>query len=114
VAFGHLRLSGHIMPDHAGDRGAAHLDPCGLGEGQPGELGGGAGARSRAWLRRRGQAGGGVEAFSSGAGSSGLGGALLGFAQVGDGFGERCKPAQGAARPVSTGGPAPGERQKTK
>jgi len=27
VTFGHLRPSGHIMPDHGGDRGAAHLDP---------------------------------------------------------------------------------------
>src|SRR5215469_12997594 len=25
VTFGHLRLSGHIMPDHAGDRGAVFL-----------------------------------------------------------------------------------------
>jgi hypothetical protein len=25
VTFGHLRTSGHIMPDHAGDRGAAFL-----------------------------------------------------------------------------------------
>jgi len=27
VTFGHLRPPGHIMPDHGGDRGAAHLDP---------------------------------------------------------------------------------------
>jgi hypothetical protein len=27
VTFGYLRPSGHIMPDHGGDRGAAHLDP---------------------------------------------------------------------------------------
>ncbi len=26
VTFGHLRPPGHIMPDHGGDRGAAHLD----------------------------------------------------------------------------------------
>jgi hypothetical protein len=26
VTFGHLRPSGHIMPDHGGDRGAALLD----------------------------------------------------------------------------------------
>ncbi len=25
VTFGHLRPSGHIMPDHAGDRGAVFL-----------------------------------------------------------------------------------------
>jgi hypothetical protein len=34
-------------------------------------------------------AGGGVEAFSGDAGSSGLGGVPLRFAQFGDGFGER-------------------------
>jgi hypothetical protein len=55
-------------------------------------MGGGAGTRSRAWLRRRGRAGGGVEAFGGGAGCGGLGGALLGFAQAGDGFGERGQP----------------------
>jgi hypothetical protein len=27
VNFVHLRPSGHIMPDHVGDRGPAHLDP---------------------------------------------------------------------------------------
>jgi hypothetical protein len=27
VIFDHLRPSGHIMADHVGDRGAAHLDP---------------------------------------------------------------------------------------
>src|SRR5882757_3350933 len=27
VTFGHLRPSGHIMPDRGGDRAAAHLDP---------------------------------------------------------------------------------------
>jgi hypothetical protein len=27
VIFDHLRPSGHIMPDHVGDRGAGHLDP---------------------------------------------------------------------------------------
>src|SRR5690348_491794 len=30
VIFDHLRPSGHIMPDHGRDRGAAHLDPGAL------------------------------------------------------------------------------------
>jgi hypothetical protein len=67
-------------------------------------MGGGAGTRSRAWLRRRGRAGGGVQAFGGGAGGGGLGGALLGFAQAGDGFGERGQPGDeddGGERPVA-------------
>ena len=47
VTFGHLRPSGHIMPDHAGDRGAVFLvfaphdhpayqaDPVEVGAGRP-------------------------------------------------------------------------------
>ena len=64
---------------------------CRLGKGQPGELGGGAGVRGRARLRRRGWAGGGVQAFGGGLGGGGLGGVLLGFAESGDGFGECCQ-----------------------
>ncbi len=65
-----------------------------LGEGQPGELRGRAGARSRTWqcLGRGSRAGGGIQVFGCGEGCGSLGGVLLGFAEFGDGFGERSQP----------------------